>query len=204
MCFFFLSFFFFNKYYLKLFIFVRKHKIEEGLGTPIRNHIIFPDVEKKRSRPLDLQLSMGKVIAKQKGIVFGDASKEKSDKKIIKKTENGSLVILESRFMKKSEKSFSQLVVDPSKKIKAPDASKCLKDIVKLFVPRVDKSSMQEESEGSLTQNLTNSAPSMGLPVIKQKLKEMSSSKHGITLSSPIMKKTINMSPLPGSESKNK
>lgn len=189
----------------KLFIFIRKHEIEEDLGTPTRNHIIFPDVEKNKSRPLDLKSSMRKLISKRKGMFSGDASSEESDKKIRKETKKGSLTGLENLFTKKSEKSSFELGVDPSKKFKAPDGSICFKDVVKPIFPRVDKSSAWKENKGSIRQNSTDSPPSMGLQAVKpKKLKEICSSRPVMALSSPIMKISSNMSPLLDSESKNK
>lgn len=133
-----------------------------------------------------------------------DASSEESDKKIRKETKKGSVTGLENHFTKKSEKSSFELGVDPSKKFKAPDASICFKDIVKPIFPRADKSSAWKENKGSIRQNSTDSPASMGLQAIKPKLKEICSSKPAMASSSPIMKKSSNMSPLVDSESKNK
>ncbi|XP_020252889.1 protein ENHANCED DOWNY MILDEW 2-like isoform X1 [Asparagus officinalis] len=48
----------------RILIYCLKHKIDEDLGTPIRNHIVFPQIP-ERSKPADVQKNKRKVLVKK-------------------------------------------------------------------------------------------------------------------------------------------
>lgn len=64
----------------------RKHKIDEDLGTPIRNHIIFPESLEKR-KVMALQKSKEKVLVQKIRKVSDDGSRERASIKPLKATD---------------------------------------------------------------------------------------------------------------------
>lgn len=69
--------------FLFLFFLSRKHHIDEELGTPIRNHIIFPQNPETKKR-LDLQKSKAQALAKKKSIVSSEVIKNRVTLKPVK------------------------------------------------------------------------------------------------------------------------
>ena len=94
----------------------RKHKIDEDLGTPIRNHIIFPDIP-ERKKVLDVQKSKVKVLVKKNRQVSGDLSQARTYLKPLKAT--GKLSSLEeSQPAATSGGSITQQVLNFQKQLK--------------------------------------------------------------------------------------
>lgn len=65
------------------FPFGRKHKIDEEIGTPIRNHIKFPENPEKK-RLSDVQKNKVKALAKKKSLVHGEVAPSESTAKSFK------------------------------------------------------------------------------------------------------------------------
>jgi len=71
---------------LNIFFINRKHKIERELRTPIRNHIIFPEIS-ERKKVTDMQKSKRKVSGKKNRQVLDDFLQEHISVKKLKETE---------------------------------------------------------------------------------------------------------------------
>ncbi|KAK9155441.1 hypothetical protein Sjap_002921 [Stephania japonica] len=119
----------------RILIYCLKHKINERLGTPLRNHVVFP-VEERRKKTLDLQSNKKKFLEKRKFV--GSSSHENIISKKVKapaKDSDG------KHGSEKRQKYFSQQVHDSFGKPKAKDTSKgLLRDL---------KSSMQLDKPGT-------------------------------------------------------
>ncbi|XXG44793.1 hypothetical protein AAC387_Pa02g0051 [Persea americana] len=159
----------------RILIYCLKHTIDEDLGTPKRNHIIFPDVvEKKKVRPLV------KKIAKRKDLVSEDSLNEKIATMKLKRIGE----------KKDVEEHDSQKMTDKSpsapgelfKKSKETIASRkpLMADRVSL---KVEKSVTPEDGKASVKmEKSTTSLPNKGSASVKSKPKDPPSGKHEKTV----------------------
>ncbi|XP_058080241.1 protein ENHANCED DOWNY MILDEW 2-like isoform X2 [Magnolia sinica] len=180
----------------RILMYCMRHKIDEDLKTPIRNHIIFPNiVEKKNLHLLDSQLIKGKVMSKKKDAASGDSSKERISTKMPMMIDKSPESLKENDSSNRIEKPLSRLGFEPSKKSKTLDAcKKPLKDGVKPTSLKVERSSSAEENRVSMKEvTSTNS-----------KAKVMTSSKLQKIASPLLKKKSSNSAPVVGIETKNK
>ncbi|XP_058070757.1 protein ENHANCED DOWNY MILDEW 2-like isoform X2 [Magnolia sinica] len=172
----------------RILIYCLKHKIEEDIGTPIRNHIIFPYTgEKKKVRPSDSQSGKEKILVKRKDSVFEDIRKDRLATKTTTKLGKGSFPIKESDSPINSEKRLSRQGSDLPKKSTTLDASrKLLKDGSKAVSIKAEKSTLAEESRTFVREEKSP---------VNSKTKDMSTSKLEKILSPTGIKKSS--SPLP-------
>lgn len=90
----------------------RKHKIEENLGTPIRNHIKFPENPEKK-RISDLQKNKVETLEKRKSLVYGEVAQNQSTAKPFKVTS-----CEDNRFREKVVRSVTQHALGVQKREK--------------------------------------------------------------------------------------
>ncbi|XP_077214749.1 protein ENHANCED DOWNY MILDEW 2-like isoform X2 [Tasmannia lanceolata] len=177
-------------------IYCLKHRIDEDLKTPIRNHIRFPDIaEKKIMRHLVSQSNERKVLVKKKSIVFEDSSREKTATMIEKKMGKMASAIKESDPTKKAGKPLSGQAIEPSNKLKTHDAfKKTLKESVKPVSSKADKSFGATENNASVREaRLTSMAPIKGLEMVKSK--NVANNKLGKMLPPTSVVKNLRISP---------
>lgn len=169
---------------------IRKHRIDEDLGTPVRNHIIFPDVEgKKKRRPSELQSSNEKVMAKKRNVVSEDSPRERNSVRTSKEVGKVSSAVKNIDSTKKSEKQFSEKGSDFSKKSTITDASrKTLRDNTKSI--KLDRPSTADEGKVSLREEKLSSLLHKGSELVKTKQQDIASGKHGNMPSKPGFKKS--------------
>lgn len=151
----------------------RKHTIDEDLGTPPRNHIVFTDMEKKKVRPLE------KKVAKRKDLVSEDSLNERIATFRLKKLgEKKDVKEHDSKQMTgKSPTAPGELL----KKSKEAIASR--KPLKGRLSPKVDKSSTPEINKASVkTEKSAASLSNMGSDSVKSKPKDLLSSQQGKTV----------------------
>lgn len=141
----------------RILIYCLKHEIDELLGTPIRDHIKFPNdeekMEKRRSELFSSRKDLDKVVSKKRSLVSEDSPRERMAVKATKQVEKLSSTVKDGDSTKKSEKRSSG--PDPSKRLKVTGFSKkSLDDNVKSISKKVDKSSMADENKTSLGEQL--------------------------------------------------
>ncbi|KAF8414192.1 hypothetical protein HHK36_002191 [Tetracentron sinense] len=182
----------------RILIYCLKHKIDEEIGTPVRDHITFPYVERRRNRrPLELQSSKEKFVTKKRTFDSEDSLRERIALKTPKQVEKA-FAIKEGDSLKKRKKSFSGQGFDSSKKPKTADASrKSLKDNIKYFSAKVGMSSAADESKVSFREEKLTSLFSKGSEPEKFKQKGTSSNKLEKTVTAKLlMKKSSSSLPL--------
>ncbi|KAF8391638.1 hypothetical protein HHK36_023944 [Tetracentron sinense] len=103
----------------RILIYCLKHNIEEELRTPIRDHIIFPDVEgKKKRRPVELQSSREKFVTKKIRMSSEYSPRERIALKTPKVVEKVSSAVKEAKpVMRKSSSSLPSLEAEAEKRI---------------------------------------------------------------------------------------
>ncbi|KAK9268634.1 hypothetical protein L1049_000391 [Liquidambar formosana] len=125
----------------RILIYCLKHEIDEEIGTPIRKHIKFPDVEKKKNIASEMPLGKEKGMLKKRSLASEDSPRERTAMKAPKQV----------------EKLSSALKEDPLIKSRATDASrKSSRDNVKSVSVKADKSSTADENKISLGERLYN------------------------------------------------
>uniref|UniRef100_A0A5B7BGT9 Zinc finger PHD-type domain-containing protein n=1 Tax=Davidia involucrata TaxID=16924 RepID=A0A5B7BGT9_DAVIN len=134
----------------RILIYCLKHDIDDDLGTPIRNHIKFPNVgEKKKKLASDLLSSREKVTQRGRSLASEDAPGKRTDGKALKRVEMLSSFIKERNSSKNSEKRSRGAVL--SKKQKVVDTSS--KPLNKSASTKVNKATA-DESGPSLGERL--------------------------------------------------
>ncbi|XP_017980593.1 PREDICTED: protein ENHANCED DOWNY MILDEW 2 isoform X2 [Theobroma cacao] len=142
----------------RVLIYCLKHKINDEIGTPERDHIKFPIVEdrkiafdeRKKRKASDLPTSHEKVGLKKKSFALEDSSWERTAMKAEKQS---SSIVKDGQTSKKSEK------VTPGtnshRKVKAPGSSiKPLKGKLNSVPMKVGKSSATDQNRTSLGDKL--------------------------------------------------
>ncbi|XP_019707884.1 protein ENHANCED DOWNY MILDEW 2 isoform X2 [Elaeis guineensis] len=101
----------------RILIYCLKHTIDEDLGTPIRNHIIFPDIPEKK-KVTNVQKNKVKLLAEKKRQVFDDLPGDHTSvklTKVVNKSSGGE----RSHFKGKNSKGITEQVLNSQKKVKA-------------------------------------------------------------------------------------
>ncbi|OVA09237.1 zinc finger protein [Macleaya cordata] len=176
----------------RILIYCLKHKIDRTIGTPIRNHIIFPNVEERnKTRAKDVLPGKGKVVIKKRSIFSEDSPGEITVSKKPRQVEKVPIDLKDSASTKKLEKHFSGQGFDSSEKPKMKDASrKPFKDSVKFVPIKMDKSSAADERKASLGGVKLNSVLNKVSEPVKSYLKDLPNSRSEKTkLSAPLTKK---------------
>ncbi|XP_008782914.1 protein ENHANCED DOWNY MILDEW 2-like isoform X2 [Phoenix dactylifera] len=101
----------------RILIYCLKHTIDEDLGTPIRNHIIFPDIPEKK-KLTDVQKNKVKLLAEKKRQVSDDLPGDQTSIKLIKVAEKPSSGE-KSHSTGKNSKGITEQVLHSQKKVKA-------------------------------------------------------------------------------------
>ncbi|XP_020530736.1 protein ENHANCED DOWNY MILDEW 2 isoform X2 [Amborella trichopoda] len=175
----------------RILIYCLKHRIDEDLGTPERNHIKFPEDPAMKKVHATIPKSGKEKVLKKRDTVSEESSederptfkaskqiaKEYSSKKEIDSLENGQLVS-------------AIKIIDFTKKLQKTDTYK--NDSVnptlvkeKLPMPSIDNDPMREERSAK-------TLPNKGLEQVKAKLKDTTQSKHEKSESSePIVDKDM-------------
>ncbi|XP_010252648.1 PREDICTED: protein ENHANCED DOWNY MILDEW 2 isoform X2 [Nelumbo nucifera] len=167
----------------RILIYCLKHDIDEELGTPIRNHIIFPDVEvKKKKHPSELQSTKEKFVVKR-GLVLQDATREGTTVKTPK------VSAVKDRDSSKKGQGF-----DFSKIPKTTDASRnTSKDNLKPVSMKLDRSQTVDESKISSGEEKLKSVLNKELKHVKPNQQDtQKATKFGeTTTTKPVLKKSV-------------
>ncbi|KAK9284748.1 hypothetical protein L1049_023925 [Liquidambar formosana] len=179
----------------RILIYCLKHKISPELGTPERNHIIFPDVEvKMKKRASELLSSKVKVVEKNRIMVSKNFQIKKAAVKMPKHVEKLYSTVEDGDSTKKNERRYLRHDFDSLKKRKITDlTTKSLNDNNKsAAVMKAYKSSREDESKLLLRNDELTSLPNMASNPVKpkQRWQNMPSSKiEYIKSAKPVMKK---------------
>ncbi|KAJ4950838.1 hypothetical protein NE237_027670 [Protea cynaroides] len=172
----------------RILIYCLKHEIDEDIGTPVRDHILFPDVEeKKKKRPFEFQSGKRKMITEKRNVI-SDGSTEKIVGRTLKQLGKVPSAVRDGSSVEKSEKKVSGHGYDSSKKSTVADVSwtHILKE--KKSVSMVaDKPSTAEDSKVSLKGEKFSSV----LGPVKSRPKDVTGSKLGKSMAmKPVLKKS--------------
>ncbi|XP_057955272.1 protein ENHANCED DOWNY MILDEW 2-like isoform X3 [Malania oleifera] len=182
----------------RILIYCMDHVIVEKLGTPLRNHIIFPDAEgKKRWHSLGLLLGNDMVMEKE-SLVAENICAQRSIGKRSEQLGRVYTAVKYGDYIENSEKKSPRQVPTSSKKPKITGVSRTfLKDNVKFVSGTLNKSSAVDKSKLSLRCNKLNLLPESGSSPVKPRQQDISSSRLGNVVSAkPVTKEGSSSRPL--------
>ncbi|KAL3503571.1 hypothetical protein ACH5RR_038020 [Cinchona calisaya] len=133
----------------KILIYCTKHKIEEELATPVRNHIKFPDTEGRKKKKTSDSVGKRKVLREKKDLSVEDAASKNPVGKKLKSFQKSSSAVERVDFTKANEGRSS--LPESSKKQKLANYTKT--GLKKSF-PRKDAKSIVGYSKATLGEQL--------------------------------------------------
>ncbi|XP_043691278.1 protein ENHANCED DOWNY MILDEW 2-like isoform X2 [Telopea speciosissima] len=172
----------------RILIYCLEHDIDEDIGTPVRDHILFPYVEeKKKKRPFELQSGKEKISTENRTVGSDDSTK-KNTVRTLKQLGKVPSAVRDGSSVEKSVKQLSGQGYDLSKKSTIVGSRKPpLKEKTK---PVSDTPSTAEESKLSLREEKLNSVLNRGLEPVKSKQKDVTGGKLGTMTVKPVLKKS--------------
>ncbi|XP_073001155.1 protein ENHANCED DOWNY MILDEW 2-like isoform X1 [Typha latifolia] len=99
----------------RILIYCLKHKIDDDLGTPIRNHIIFPDIPEKK-KITDMQKERIRTLVNKKRQVSGDLPLDQSTIRFVNVEEK--LSSAQSQSTVRTGRTVTEQIISSQKKIK--------------------------------------------------------------------------------------
>ncbi|GAB4849712.1 hypothetical protein Ancab_004506 [Ancistrocladus abbreviatus] len=136
----------------RILIYCLKHEIDDDIGTPVRNHIKFPDFEdKKFKRPSAMLSSREKFAAAEDRLLIRGTMEERIASKSVDQTKKSSLSFQEVPSDKKSDAKPSRPTL---KKLRGIDASRKSFSVKKPLLTKVGKPEDTEERRSSLGERL--------------------------------------------------
>ncbi|KAK6947009.1 hypothetical protein RJ641_000482 [Dillenia turbinata] len=126
----------------RILIYCLKHEIDDELQTPIRDHIIFPDVGKKKKRTSEMSLMSDEVVSKKRCLAADDIWRE--------------------RAAIKTSKQSGHLLLDPKKKYKVNDAPRKSLETIKSVCMEGEVSSTKSERKPPSREERSSSISSKG------------------------------------------
>ncbi|XP_062077582.1 protein ENHANCED DOWNY MILDEW 2 isoform X2 [Humulus lupulus] len=131
----------------RILIYCLKHKIDENIGTPVRNHVKFPGVEERKSTIEKRNTGIGEKRQKQTSEMLADRKKTKTRVLPLEKSHEGRTTHAES---KQSKKSFSALKVGGKNTGKLSVGSSISKNVKVNDASRKEMNSRMTEENNSL------------------------------------------------------
>lgn len=176
----------------RILIYCLKHKIDDELGTPMRNHIIFPELPEKQ-KVVDVQKNKVKTLLKKKRQISEDLSQQRTSIKPTKATEK----ILSSEDVQPAARSGKNITQQlnlqkqsrPSKVdgLAPLDGKKALKERANAAVPTIS------------SKVLISSYPKINAEIEKKLKAFMEETTSSITLRHILQKRTMPSTYTPGS-----
>ncbi|XP_042484448.1 protein ENHANCED DOWNY MILDEW 2 [Macadamia integrifolia] len=175
----------------RILIYCLDHGIDEDIGTPVRDHILFPDdVErKKKKRPFELHSGKEKIRTEKRTVVSADSMK-KNVVRTPKQLGKVPSTVRDGSSFEKNVKQLSGQGYDSSKKSTIVDVSRkpSLKLKTKPVLVAVDKPSTAEESKLSSMWN-------RGSEPVKSKQMDVTGGALGKSMAvKPVLKKSSSFS----------